>query len=47
MELEVTTEQGDHWTAKAYLSGSGAELGLKLPLGYHEVKAGETSMRLS
>src|ERR1700722_3520119 len=38
VDLEVTTEQGDHWTAKAYVTGNSAELGLKLPLGYHEVK---------
>ena len=46
VELEINTEQGDHWTAKAYLAGSNAELGLKLPLGYHEVRAGEIRMRL-
>jgi 4-alpha-glucanotransferase len=47
VELEVTTEQGDHWTVRPYLAGGeGAELGLKLPLGYHEVRAGQLSMRL-
>ena len=46
VELQVTTEQGDHWKARAYLSGADAELALRLPLGYHEVRAGSCRMRL-
>ncbi len=49
--LSVTTEQGDHWDTRAFLShGSSADasavLALKLPLGYHEVRAGDCVMRL-